>query len=54
VLIKLVDDQGQLVKHDARDLLGLNELARVVVKGEARRDEADNLTILAHGVYVRE
>jgi hypothetical protein len=53
-LIKIVDDQGQPVKSDARDLLKVKELSTVVVKGKAQRDEAGNLTILASGIYVQK
>jgi hypothetical protein len=53
-LVKIVDPSGQLIKVDARELLKLEELATVVVQGEAKRDEAGNLTILATGVYVQK
>lgn len=52
-LVKVVDADGNLVKGDARELLGVKELQTVVVRGKAKRDEAGNLTILADGVYVR-
>jgi hypothetical protein len=51
--VKVVDDQGQTVATDARSLLGVTELQTVVVRGQARRDDQGNLTILARGVYVR-
>lgn len=41
------------MKADARKLLNVKELSTVVVKGEAQRDEAGNLTVLASGVYVK-
>lgn len=53
-LIKVVDDQGDLVKADARKLLPVKELSTVVVKGKAQLDDAGNLTVLAHGVYVQK
>ncbi len=53
VLVKVVDDSGDLVKANARALLGVKELSTVVVQGTAKRDESGNLTILASGVYVR-
>jgi hypothetical protein len=53
VMVKLVDQQGQIVKNDARQLLDIKELDTVVVRGRAQRDEAGNLTILADGVYRR-
>ncbi len=42
------------MKADARELLKVTELATVVVKGKAQRDDAGNLTILASGVYVKK
>ena len=53
-LVKVVDENGDLVKAGARELLNVKELSTVVVKGKAQRDEAGNLTILASGVYVRK
>jgi len=51
VLVKVVDDSGNLVARDARELLQAKELQTVVVAGKAKRDEAGNLTVLAGGVY---
>jgi hypothetical protein len=53
-LIKVVDPQGQLVTEDARKLLGVKELAMVVVHGKAERDAEGNLTVLADQVFVKE
>lgn len=53
-LVKFVDDDGNLVKADARELLNVKELSTVVVKGKAKRDEAGNLTVLASGIYVQK
>lgn len=53
-LIKVVDAHGQLVKTAAKNIPGVKELAIVVVRGTAQRDEAGNLTVVAHGVYVQE
>lgn len=52
-LVKLVDENGELVKADAKQLLDVRELSTVVVQGKASRDDAGNLTVLASGVYVR-
>lgn len=52
--VKIVDKDGRTVSTDARQLLGVKELATVVVRGKARRDDAGNLTVLADGVYVKE
>ena len=53
-LVKVVNDNGDLVKVDARELLDVKELSTVIVKGKANRDEAGNLTVLASGVYVKK
>ncbi len=53
-LIKVVDEGGDLVKADARELLEVKELSAVIVKGKAKRDDAGNLTVLASGVYVKK
>ena len=52
-LVQVVDEQGEVVRADARGLLNVEELSTVIVKGRAKRDDAGNLTILASGVYVR-
>ena len=52
-MVKVVDENGSLVKADARELLKVKELTTVVVTGEAQRDDAGNLTLLASGVYVK-
>ena len=54
VLVMIIDDQGKLVRKDARELLGLRELDRVVVQGWARRDKSGNLSILASRIYVNQ
>ncbi|HIK92666.1 MAG TPA: hypothetical protein EYG03_11875 [Planctomycetes bacterium] len=53
-LVKVVDEDGELVKADARELLSVKELSTVIVKGKAQRDDAGNLTILATGVFVQK
>ena len=52
-LVKVIDESGELVAVDTRELLGVKELQTVVVQGKAQRDEAGNLTILASGMYVK-
>lgn len=52
-LVKVVDAQGELVRVDARELLGLKESDMVVVRGKAERDDAGNFFVLADGVHVR-
>jgi len=51
--IKIVDDAGETISTDARELLGVKELQAVTIRGQAKRDEAGNLTVLARGVYVK-
>ncbi len=53
-LVKFVESDGSVVKHDARKVFGLVELQTVVIQGKAQRDDAGNLTILASGMYVRK
>ena len=53
VLIKVVDGSGNVVKAEAKALLDVSELSTVVVKGQAKRDDAGNLTVLATGVHVK-
>ena len=52
-LVKVVNETGDLVKADAKQLLNVQELSTVVVKGKAARDAEGNLTVLASGVYVK-
>lgn len=52
-MVKVVDEQGQPVAKDARELLGVKELKTVVVKGRTERDEEGNLAILATQVFVK-
>lgn len=53
VLVKFVDEEGAGIATDAKTLLNLKELDTVVIRGQAKRDEAGNLTVLADGLFVR-
>jgi len=53
-LVKVVDEEGALVKADARALLSVKELSTVIVKGKAQRDDSGNLTVLASGVFIKK
>ena len=53
-LVKIVDENGDPVQADARELLHVTELSRVIVKGKAQRDDAGNLTVLATGLYLKK
>ena len=52
-LVKVLDDQGDIVKAGARSLLNVRELSTVIVQGTAKRDDSGNLTVLASGVFVK-
>lgn len=51
--VKIVDDRGQPVSRDARELLGVKELNTVVVHGTAQRDAEGNFALLADKVFVK-
>lgn len=53
-LVKIVDENGDLVKANANELLDVKELSTVVVQGKAERDDVGNLTVLASGVFVKK
>jgi len=52
-MVKVVDEQGDLVRTDAKELLGVKELDTVVVRGRTQKDDAGNVTVLAEGVFKR-
>lgn len=51
--VKVVDPRGQPLAEDARPLLGVREMALVVVEGTVQLDDQGNLSILARKVFVR-
>jgi hypothetical protein len=51
--VKIIGEAGAPVSQSARDLLNVKELATVVVKGKAKRDDQGNLTVSANQVFVR-
>jgi hypothetical protein len=51
--IKIVNEAGETVPTDARELLRVKELQTVTIRGQAKRDDAGNLTVLAKGVFVK-
>lgn len=53
ILVKFVDEGGQLIASDARELLGVRELDTVVVKGKVQKSADGNAVLLANGVYVK-
>lgn len=52
--VTIIGADDQPVAKDARELLGVKELSKVVVHGAAKRDDQGNLTILARKVYVSQ
>jgi len=52
-LVKVLDEQGQVVAHDARKLFGLQPGQLVVVRGKPSVDGVGNLVLAADGVYLR-
>jgi hypothetical protein len=53
-MVKIVGPDGQPVSKDARELLGVKELSKVIVQGKAKRDDQGNLTVLAQKVHVAQ
>jgi len=53
-LVKIVGADGAPVSQDARDLIGVKELSKIVVRGKAQRDDEGNLTVLAEKVYIAQ
>jgi hypothetical protein len=54
LFVTILDDKtGQTLKQDAREVLKLKELQTVVLKGKARRDKKDNVTIAASKIFIR-
>jgi len=51
-MVKIVDGSGSAVPKDARELLGVKELSKVVVHGKAQRDDSGNLTVLATKLHL--
>tara|TARA_Y100000385_G_scaffold268296_1_gene305197 strand:- start:118 stop:663 length:546 start_codon:yes stop_codon:yes gene_type:complete len=53
-LVKFVDNSNKVLKADPKTLFGVAELSTVIIKGSAQRDDADNLTVLASGIFVKK
>src|SRR5690606_34707296 len=49
--VKVVDDKGSAVPGNAKELLKVKELSKVVVQGKRQADAEGNLTILASKIY---
>jgi hypothetical protein len=52
LLVMVTNDDGKVVKKDARQLLGVKELDTVTLVGKAKRDKAGNVSILASKIYI--
>ena len=53
-LVQFADQDGNVLRQDARSLFDVVELQTVVVQGMARRDDAGNLTIVADRMFIRQ
>jgi hypothetical protein len=53
IVVKFLDERGQVIATGAQELLGLRTLDMVVVHGKAKRDKAGNVAMIADGVYIR-
>lgn len=53
-LVQFADEDGNVLKQDARSLFDVVELQTVVVQGMARRDDAGNLTIVADRMFIKQ
>lgn len=51
--VKFVDASGKPIMQSARELLGVKELAMVVVRGDAKRSDDGNLSVVAKQVFIR-
>ncbi len=53
-IVKIVAANDEVVKTDARKLLGLSESQVVVARGRAKYDDLGNLVVRATGIFVRD
>ena len=51
-LVKFVDDSGETVAIDARDLFGLEKGQQVVIEGTGAVDPSGTLVVTANGIFV--
>ena len=52
-LVTVVDDNGQVLPVDSRQLLRIAENDMLLVRGKVKKDETGNFTVVADGVFVR-
>ena len=53
-LVRVVDEDGNVVEIGARKLLGVKELDTIVVRGTAHREKDGTLELLATGIFVKK
>jgi hypothetical protein len=51
-IVQFVNEKGEIVPIDARELLGVDKDQIVTIKGEAKLDSLQTLVITASGVYL--
>lgn len=51
-IVQFLDDRGQIIAHDARQLFGLNKNDVVTVSGQATRGELNTLVLTADALHV--
>ena len=52
-VVQFVDDQGQVLPLDARQLFDLKVQQTVVVRGKAKVDDLGSIILSANGLYIR-
>lgn len=51
--VRFLNEQGEVINTDARELLAVKELSTVVVRGKIKRDK-DSIKLIADGIYVKK
>lgn len=54
VLVKFVDEKGKTIARDAKESMGLKELQTVVIRGIARRNGNDGISVEAKGIFIKK
>lgn len=52
--VKFVGPEGKTLQVGAKEMFGIKELSTVVVKGKVSRDDKDNVSVVASGIFVRK
>ena len=52
--VQFVDDQGHVVRTDARKLLGVTDDQMIIVYGQASLNRTGHIVVAAKGLYIRE